>query len=378
MQSDSTVYDYKVNQICRNGLAVGGFCSGSVVGNRLIMAEKKIATYESIMRELREGKFAPVYILMGEESYYIDKISSFIETNALAPEERDFNQSVIFGSDVQANQIVDMARRYPMMAERQVVIVKEAQNIKNWERLERYMEKPMATTVLVICHKNGSIDGRKKILAKASAVGVVFESKKKRDYELPAFIEHYLKMNGQATIDNKAAQMIADHIGADLSRLTGELDKLVLSLADNDRRVTPEIVEARIGVSKDFNAFELRSAIVNRDVVKANRILYYFNSNPKAGNAYMLVPMLFSYFQNLLIAFYAPQPRTEDSVARWLDLRGGWAAKDYLAGMRNYTGVKVMQIIAKIRETDAKSKGLDNPNTPIGELLRELIFFILH
>lgn len=344
----------------------------------IAMAEKNFATYDSIMRDLREGRYAPVYILMGEESYYIDKISSFIEANALAPEERDFNLSVVFGSDVQANQIVDMARRYPMMAERQVVIVKEAQNIKNWERLERYVEKPMQTTVLVICHKNGSIDGRKKILVKAAAVGVVFESKKKREYELPAFIEHYLKANGRATIDNKAAQMIADHIGSDLSRITGELDKLILSLTDNDRRVTPEVVEARIGVSKDFNAFELRSAIVNRDVLKANRILYYFNGNPKAGNAYMLVPMLFSYFQNLLIAYYAPRPYTEDGVARWLDLRGGWAARDYITGMRNYTGVKVMQIISKIRETDAKSKGLDNPNTPVGELLRELIFFILH
>lgn len=342
------------------------------------MADKKTVTFESIMRDLHAGKYAPVYILMGEESYYIDKISDYIEKNALAPEERDFNQSVVFGSDVQPNQIVDMARRYPMMAERQVVIVKEAQNIKNWERLERYVEKPMTTTVLVLCHKNGSIDGRKKILPKAAAVGVVFESKKKREYELPSFIENYLKLNGQATIDDKAAQMIADHIGADLSRLTGELDKLLLSLSDNDRRITPDIVETRIGVSKDFNAYELRSAIVNRDVLKANRILNYFNSNPKSGNAYMLVPMLFTYFQNLLIAYYAPQPRTEDSVAGWLDLKGGWAAKDYVAGMKKYSGVKVMQIISKIRETDAKSKGLDNPNTPIGELLRELIFFILH
>ena len=342
------------------------------------MTEKKVVTYDSIMRDLREGRYAPVYILMGEESYYIDKITSYIETNALSPEERDFNLSVMFGSDAQPSQIVDTARRYPMMAERQVVIVKEAQNIKNWERIEHYVEKPVATTVLVICHKNGSIDGRKKILAKAAAVGVVFDSKKKRDYELPAFIANYLKVNGRATIDNKAAQMIADHIGADLSRLTGELDKLILSLTDDDRRVTPDVVEDRIGVSKDFNAFELRSAIVNRDVVKANRIVYYFNSNPKAGNAYMLVPMLFSYFQNLLIAYYAPRPYTEDGVARWLDLRSGWAARDYITGMRNYTGVKVMQIISKIRETDAKSKGLDNPNTPIGELLRELIFFILH
>lgn len=342
------------------------------------MAEKKIVTFESIMRDLRAGNYAPVYILMGEESYYIDKITDFISTNALTPEERDFNQSVVFGSDVSSSQIVDMARRFPMMAERQVVIVKEAQNIKNWEQLEKYVEKPVKSTVLVLCHKNGSIDGRKKILAKAAATGVVFESKKKRDYELPAFIESYLKNYGRAAIDHKSSQMIADHIGADLSRLTSELDKLILSLPENDRRVTPEVVEERIGVSKDFNAYELRSAIVNRDVLKATRILYYFNDNPKTGNAYMLIPMLFSYFQNLLIAFYAPQPKTDESVARWLDLRAVWAAKDYITGMRNYTGVKVMQIISKIRETDAKSKGLDNPNTPVGELLRELIFFILH
>lgn len=342
------------------------------------MAEKKIVTFDSIMRDLREGRFAPVYILMGEESYYIDKISDFIAANALTAEERDFNQTVVFGSDVTSNQIIDMARRYPMMAERQIVIVKEAQNIKNWERIEKYVEKPVMSTVLVICYKNGSIDGRKKVLSKVAQVGVVFESKKKRDYELPAFIEQYLK-KGRATIENKAAQMIADHIGTDLSRLTSELDKLLMSLPENDRRITPDIVEERIGVSKDFNAYELRSAIINKDVVKVNRILYYFNGNPKVkDSSYSLIPMLFSYFQNLLIAYYAPQPHTEDTVARWLDLRGGWAARDYIMGMRNYSGVKVMQIISKIRETDAKSKGLDNPNTPIGELLRELVFFILH
>jgi len=343
------------------------------------MAEKKISTYDSVMADLRAGKFAPIYILMGEEAYYIDKISDFIAANALKPEERDFNLTVVFGSDATPNQIVDMAKRYPMMAERQVVIVKEAQNIKNWERIEKYAERPVPTTVLVICHKNGSIDGRKKILSKAAQTGVVFESKKKRDYELPAFIELYLKANGKVTIENKAAQMIADHIGADLSRLTSELDKLMLSLPENDRRVTPDIVEEKIGVSKDFNAYELRNAIVNRDVMKANRIIYYFNSNPRvADSIFQFVPMLFSYFQNLLIAYYAPQPRTADSVARWLGLRAGWAADIYMTGMRNYSGMKVMQIISKIRETDAKSKGLDNPNTPMGELMRELVFFILH
>lgn len=342
------------------------------------MAEKKNVTYDALMRELKEGKFAPVYVLMGEEAYYIDKISDYIAEHALPEEERDFNQEIVFGADTTANRIVDMARQFPVMAQRRVVIVKEAQNIKNWERLEKYFERPAQNTVLVLCYKNGVIDSRKKILLKASAVGVVFESKKKRDYELPSFIEFYLKNKGKATIDNKSAQMIADHIGSDLSRLTGELDKLILSLSPTDRRVTPDIVEQRIGVNKDFNAFELRSAIVNRDVIKANRILDYFNKNPKVGSNFMLIPMLFSYFQNLLIAYYAPKPHTEECVARWLGLRGGWAAREYVTGMRNYTGVKVMQIIAKIRETDAKSKGLDNPNTPVGELLRELIFFILH
>lgn len=342
------------------------------------MAEKKVATFDGIMRDLQSGVFAPVYILMGEESYYIDKISDFIEDKAIAPEEKDFNQTVVFGSDVTANQIADMAKRFPMMAERQVVIVKEAQNLKNWEKLERYMENPVKSTILVLCHKNGCIDRRKKIVAKAENAGVVFESKKKKDYELPAFITSYLKINGSVDIDNKAAQMIADHIGADLGRLSSELDKLLIAVPENKRRVTPEMVEAVVGVSKDFNAYELRNAVVNRDVYKANLIVDYFNSNPKAGSAYMLVPTLFSYFQNLLIAYYAPQPHTDDNVARWLGLRGGWAAKDYIVGMRNYSGVKVMQIISKIRETDAKSKGLDNPNTPIGELLKELIFFILH
>ena len=343
------------------------------------MAEKKqTATYEGIMKSLREGQFSPIYILMGEESYFIDKITDYIAQHALREEERDFNQTVCFGIDVSAGQVADMARRFPMMAERQVVIMKEAQNINNWDRLEQYFEKPQTSTVLVIAYKNGTIDGRKKILAKALAAGgVVFESKKKRDYELPGFIESYLKTK-KATIDNKACQMVADHIGTDLSRLTSELDKVVLSLTETDRRITPEIVEERVGVSKEFNGFEMRSAIANRDVMKVNRILKYFDSNPKAGNSFMLIPLLFSYFQNLMLAHYAPQKNDENAVAQFLDLRGGWAARDYIQGMRNYSGMKTMQIIQKIRETDAKSKGLDNPNTPVGDLLKELVFFILH
>ena len=342
------------------------------------MAEKRqTTTYESILSDLSEGKFAPLYILMGEESYFIDKITDFIAQNALREEERDFNQTVCFGSDVSAAAVADMARRYPMMAERQVVIVKEAQNIKQWDQLEQYFEKPQPTTVLVIAYKNGTIDGRKKILTKAQNAGaVIFESKKLYERDLPVFIVDYLKRH-QATIDQKSCLMIAEHIGSDLSRLTSELDKVCLSMPEDSRHITPEVVEEQIGVSKDFNGFEFRSAIANRDILKANQILKYFDSNPKSGGPFMLIPLLFNFFQNLMLAHYAPQ-KTDSGVAQFLDLRNAWGAKEYMIGLRNYSGMKTMQIIQKIRETDAKSKGLDNPNTPVGDLMKELVFFILH
>ena len=342
------------------------------------MAEKRqTTTYESILSDLSEGKFAPLYILMGEESYFIDKITDFIAQNALREEERDFNQTVCFGSDVSAAAVADMARRYPMMAERQVVIVKEAQNIKQWDQLEQYFEKPQPTTVLVIAYKNGTIDGRKKILTKAQNAGaVIFESKKLYERDLPVFMVDYLKRH-QATIDHKSCQMIAEHIGSDLSRLTSELDKVCLSMPEDSRHITPEVVEEQIGVSKDFNGFEFRSAIANRDILKANQILKYFDSNPKSGGPFMLIPLLFNFFQNLMLAHYAPQ-KTDSGVAQFLDLRSAWGAKEYMTGLRNYSGMKTMQIIQEIRETDAKSKGLDNPNTPVGDLMKELVFFILH
>ena len=342
------------------------------------MAEAKNITFQSIMRDLQGRKFVPVYYLMGDEPYYIDKITDYIAEHVLQPEERDFNQTVLFGSDVTAAQIADAARRYPMMSEHQVLIVKEAQNLKSTEPLEKYFKAPMRSTILVMCHKNGTIDGRKREYIKSiQAAGILFESKKLKDRELPAFIENYLKSR-QVSIDPKSTQMIADNIGADLSRLTGELEKVVLSLPEDNRKVTPQVVEDQIGVSKDFNSFELRDAIVNRNVFKANQIIKYFDENPKAGSIYSFLPMLFNYFQNLMIAFYAPKNKSQEGVAEWLELRSPWAAKDYMTGMRNYSGMKVMQIISKIREIDAKSKGLDNPNTPSGELMKELIFYILH
>ena len=343
------------------------------------MAERKsAATFESIMRDLKSRKYAPVYVLMGDESYYIDRISDYIEQNVLDVDDRDFNQTTVFGSDVTAAQIVDLAKGYPVMpSQYRVVIVKEAQNLRSLDALERYFEKPLGSTILVICYKNGTIDKRKKVVGKAEAVGVVFESKKKRDYELPSFIETYLKAKHVA-IDSKSASMIAEHIGADLSRLISELDKVMISLPEDNRRVTPEIVEREIGVSKDFNVFELKSAIIERNVFKANQIVKYFDSNPKAGSLFSFLPLLYSYFQNLMVAFYAPDRNNDNALAAYMELKSVWGIKDYRAGMRNFTAMKTLQILAKIREIDAKSKGLDNQNTSTGDLMKELIFFILH
>lgn len=312
---------------------------------------------------------------MGDEPYFLDKITDYIADNVLQPEERDFNQSVVFGSDVTAAQVVDLAREFPMMATHRVVIVKEAQSLKNADLLVKYLATPVPSTILVLCYKGGKVD--RSVLAKAKTSGIVFESKKKRDYELPDFIMGYLKLRG-VTIDNKSASMIAEHIGADLSRLTSELEKVMISLPANDRRITPDVVEQQIGVSKDFNVFELKNAIVTKNIFKANQIIKYFDNNPKAGSLYSFVPLLFNYFQNLMIAHYAPEKNNENALANYLELKSSWAAKEYIIGMRNYSATKVLNIIHMIKVTDAKSKGIGNVSTSTGDLAKELLFFILH
>ncbi len=327
------------------------------------------------MADLKARRFKPVYILMGEEPYYIDRLTEYLENNVMPPEERDFNQTVVYGGDTNAAQVIDMAKRFPMMAEYQVVIVKEAQNVKGWDKLDTYLEKPLASTILVICYKNGSIDSRKKFMVKAAANGVVFKSEKLRDNVVPAFIEEYVKANN-ATIDNKAKLMIADFIGNDLARITSEIDKTLISLQGQDRKVTPEIVEKEIGISKEYNMFELRNALIDRDVVKANRIVKYIDNNPKTASLFSFLPGLFSFFQNLMVAHYTD--KTERGVMVALGYKSEWAVKDYMKALRSFNAYKTMQIIHQIRVTDAKSKGIDNPNTSPGDLLKELVFFILH
>ena len=336
----------------------------------------KETTYEEIARELKNRIYKPVYYLMGEESYYIDRISEYIAQTVLNENEKEFNQTIVYGADTDIATVINAAKRYPMMSKYQVVIVKEAQNIKNMEELTYYLQKPLDSTILVLCHKHGTLDRRKKLAAEIEKVGVLFESKKIKDAQLPGFISSYLKRKS-VEIEPKASEMMAEFVGADLSRMAGELEKLIITLPRGQKRITPEQIERNIGISKDYNNFELRNALVAKDVFKANQIIKYFEENPKTNPLQMTLSVLFNFFSNLMLAYYAPD-KSEQGVANQLGLKSPWQSRDYMAAMRKYSGVKVMQIIGEIRYCDAKSKGVDNPSLGDGDLLRELVYKILH
>lgn len=336
----------------------------------------KETTYEEIVRNLKNRVYAPVYFLMGEEDYYIDRISDYILDTVLTETEKEFNQTVLFGTDTDMAAIINAARRYPMMSEHQVVVVKEAQGLRNLDDLTYYLQKPLLSTILVFCYKHGSLDRRKKIVAEIEKHGVLFESKKLKDSQLPGFISSYLKRK-KIEIEPKASEMMAEFIGADLNRMAGELEKLVITLPSGQRRITPEQIERNIGISKDYNNFELRSALIAKDVLKANQITKYFGENPRNNPLQMTLAVLFNFFSNLMLAYYAPQ-RNEQGIAAFLGLRSPWQAKDYMAAMQKFSGNKVLQIISAIRNCDAKSKGVGNPSISDEDLLRDLVFFILH
>ena len=265
----------------------------------------KETTYEEIARELKNRIYKPVYYLMGEESYYIDRISEYIAQTVLNENEKEFNQTIVYGADTDIATVINAAKRYPMMSKYQVVIVKEAQNIKNIEELVYYLQKPLDSTILVLCHKHGTLDRRKKLAAEIEKVGVLFESKKIKDAQLPGFISSYLKRRS-VEIEPKASEMMAEFVGADLSRMAGELEKLIITLPRGQKRITPEQIERNIGISKDYNNFELRNALVAKDVFKANQIIKYFEENPKTNPLQMTLSVLFNFFSNLMLAYYAP------------------------------------------------------------------------
>lgn len=336
----------------------------------------KELTYLDILADLRNKHYKPVYYLMGEEAYYIDLIADFIEENVLTEAEKGFNQTIMYGADVDIATIINSAKRYPMMSDYQVIIVREAQAVKNMDELVYYLQKPLNSTILVLCHKHGILDRRKKLAAEIQKVGVLFESKRLRDYQLPDFILNYLRQQ-KVDIEAKAAEMMADFVGTDLSRMVGELEKLIITLPKGQRRITPLQIEQNIGISKDYNNFELRNAIIQKDVEKANKIVKYFAENPKTNPIQLTLVVLFNFFSNLMLAYYAPV-KTEEGVAAQLGLRSSWQAKDYVAAMRMYSGIKVMQIISDIRMFDARSKGVDNSSVSDADLLKELVYRILH
>ena len=339
------------------------------------MAKQEL-TCDDILKELRAKQYRPVYYLMGEEPYYIDLLSDYMEEHILNETEKEFNLTVMYGADVDIATIINAAKRYPMMAEHQVVIVKEAQVVRGMDELAYYLQRPLMSTILVLCHKHGVLDRRKKLVAEIEKTGILFESKKLKDAQLPVFITSYLKRKG-IDIEPKATSMMAEFVGTDLSRMAGELEKLVITLPKGQKRVTSEQIEQNIGISKDYNNFELRAALVEKDVLKANRIVKYFEENPKNNPIQVTLSLLFSFFSNLMVAYYAPD-KSEQGIASYLGLKTPWQAREYLTAMRRYNGVKTMQIIADIRQTDALSKGVSNSSISNGDILRELVFKILH
>lgn len=336
---------------------------------------KQETSYEQILTELRKKVYQPVYFLMGEESYYIDLISDFIQNNVLDEGEKEFDQTIVYGKDTDISAIINAAKRYPMMAKYQVLIVKEAQLIKSWDDLVYYLQNPLKSTILVFCYKYGTPDKRKKWFQDLGKTGTVYESVKLRDYEIGNWITKYTKSKNVA-IDEKAIVMLSEYLGTDLSKLVNELDKLILTKPVDMPRITPDLVEKNIGISKDFNVFELQAALVNRDALKANRIIRYFADNKKANPLVLVFAQLFKFFSDLMLYHYLPD-KSQGAVASELKINP-YFVKDYQKAAQTFGAWKTMNIISFIRETDARYKGIDNPSTDEGDLLKELIFKILH
>ncbi|WP_334058484.1 DNA polymerase III subunit delta [Polaribacter sp. P097] len=328
----------------------------------------------TIVSDIKKGDIKPIYFLMGEEPYYIDKISDFIEENVLDESEKGFNLQVMYGRDATIEDIVSSAKRYPMMAERQVLIVKEAQDLsRSIEKLVVYASNPQPTTVLVINYKYKKLDKRKKLHKAIAKIGLVYESKKLYDNKVADWIRRVLS-GKKYQIEPKAAQMLVEFLGTDLSKIANELDKLTLILPQ-ETIINDTHIEENIGISKDFNNFELLKAIGDKNVVKANRIINYFVENPKNNPTIMTISLLNNFFTKLLL-FHGLQNKSKDAVSKALGVNI-YFVEDYFSASRNYPMRKVAQVIAMLRDADVKSKGV-GANLTQGDILKELIFKILH
>ena len=331
-------------------------------------------TYDQILSDIHKKNFAPIYFLTGEESYFIDMISDSIENEALDEADRAFNQIVLYGRDVDVETIANHARSFPMMGERMVVIVKEAQDVKNLENFDSYLDTIPDTTLLVFVYKYKKFDKRKALAKKIDKKGVWFESKKLYDSNIPGWIQNYLKGEGYS-ITPKATQMLADFLGTDLHKIANELKKLTIALPKN-KSIDDADVERNIGISKDYNVFELQNAIGSRDVLKANRIVNYFGDNGKDNPLLVTTITLYGYFTKVLKVHLASD-KTQGNLASVLGVNP-FFVKDYLTAARNYPPQVCIRNISILREFDMKSKGYESGETSEKDLYREMIFKLMH
>ncbi len=343
--------------------------------------------FNEIISDLKSKKYKPIYFLSGEETYYIDVISDYIEKNVLDESEKEFNQTILYGGEVTANDIVGAAKRFPMMSEYQVVIVKEAQSIKNFLKddddkkkdktksaFELYVENPLQSTILVICYREKKLDQRTSIGKLIAKKAVLLDSKRLYDNKIPDWIKGYLAEK-KYTLNPKAAVLLAEYLGNSLSKITNELDKLIINIPANTE-ITPEHVQQNIGISKDYNVFELQNAITKKDVMKANRIINYFAANPKDNPLVMVVALLFSHFTKIML-YHSVQNKTRANVASEMGVNPFFVGDYEIAG-KNYPLGKLKNIFSYLREYDLKSKGVENTSASDGELMKELVFKIMH
>jgi DNA polymerase III subunit delta len=330
-------------------------------------------TFEAVMSDLKAANYKPVYFLMGEEPYFIDMVTDYISEHVLSAEERSFNQLVLYGRDTDIKLIVSSAKRYPMMASRQVIIVREAQQLRSLEGLEFYMSAPMPSTVLVFAYKYKKLDKRTKLAKLLAEKSVILESDKLREDKVPAWILGYLKERGYSS-DQKTATLLVDFLGNDLGKIGNELDKLILVVPAGSKVITAELIEKNIGISKDYNSFELNRALATGDLVKSGRIVRYFTNNPKNNPFILTIASLFYYFTKILL-YHGLADKSKENVARELGINPYFVG-EYVQAAGQFPLAKTRKIISWLREYDLKSKGGSMASD--GDLLRELIFKITH
>jgi DNA polymerase-3 subunit delta len=328
-----------------------------------------------IVNDIKSGNIKPIYFLMGEEPYYIDKLSDYIEQNVLSEEEKGFNQTVLYGRDVTIEDVISTAKRYPMMADRQVVIVKEAQELsRTIDKLESYVDNLMTTTVLVFCYKYKTLDKRKKVTKLLAQKGVVYESKKLYDNQVGDWIKRVLS-GKKYLIEPKATAMLVEFLGTDLSKINNELEKLQIILPVGST-INPKHIEENIGFSKDFNNFELLNALGSRNQLKAFQIARYFSENPKANPLVVTTSTVFGFYIKIL-KYHGLKDRNPKNVASVLGV-SPYFLKDYDIALKNYPMKKVSQIITALRDIDVKSKGVGANALSQSDLLREMLYKIFN